>query len=164
MWVFLALIAIPAIEIGLFIEVGGVIGVWPTIAIIFLTALLGAALLRAQGFTAMTRLQAALAAGEDPLGPLAEGAMILFAGALMLVPGFFTDIVGFLLLLPPVRSTLIRVLGPALAARSAHRAAGRAPGDRRPAPDEAIDVEYQDVTGDDPRRPGRPSGWTQPPE
>lgn len=164
MWLFLALIAVPAIEIGLFIEVGGVIGVWPTIAIIFLTALLGAALMRAQGFAAMTRLQGALEAGEDPRGPLAEGAMILFAGALMLVPGFFTDIVGFLLLLPPVRAGLIRVLGPALAARSAQRAAERPPGGHRPARDEAIDVEYEDVTGDSPRRPGRPSGWTQPPE
>lgn len=161
MWIFLALIVIPAIEIGLFIEIGGMIGVWPTIAIIFLTAFIGMILLRAQGFAAMTRLQAAMAQGEDPRGPLAEGAMILVAGVLMITPGFFTDTLGFLLLLPPVRAMLIRYAGPALAARATiHRSAQT----YRRAPDETIETEYEDLTGKEPPRPDRPSGWTHPPE
>lgn len=162
MWIFIALIAIPAIEIGLFIEVGGMIGVWPTLAIIFLTAVLGAVLMRVQGFAALNRLQAAMAQNQDPREALANGAMILFAGALMLTPGFFTDALGFLLLLPPVRRALIRYVGPALAARATMRASAYSQA-YRPAPDEAIETEYKDLTGDNPPRPNKPSGWTDPP-
>ena len=106
MRLFLLLLAVPVIEIALFIEVGGWIGTWPTIAIVILTALAGSVLLRHQGMAAMQGFQARLAAGETPGRLLADGAMILVAGVLLLTPGFFTDAVGFALLVPPVRAAL----------------------------------------------------------
>ncbi len=155
MWLLAALILVPLIEIGLFIEIGGALGLWPTLALILVTAALGAGLMRAQGFAAMMRMRDAMDRGEDPRGPLAEGAMILFAGALMLTPGFFTDALGLLFLLPPVRHAVIAWAGPRLAARSAaHRAGGAA---RREAP---ISAEYEVIDEAEPRGE---SGWTRPP-
>src|SRR6056297_2968952 len=107
MWLLLAFIAVPLIEIALFIQVGGAIGLWPTLAIVILTALLGTWLLRMQGAAALADLRRSFSEVEDPSEPLAHGAMILFAGALLLTPGFFTDAVGFALLAPPIRSSLI---------------------------------------------------------
>jgi len=107
MWLLLAFIAVPLIEIALFIEVGGAIGLWPTLAIVILTALIGTALLRRQGLQELDRLRAALRDAGDPSEPLVHGALILFAGALLLTPGFFTDAIGFALLLPPVRAHIV---------------------------------------------------------
>lgn len=164
MWIFALLVAIPIIEIALFIELGGWVGLWPTIGLVVVTAILGAALLRAQGFAAMARLQQSMEAGGDPRGPLAHGVMILVAGLLMLTPGFFTDTVGFLLLIPPVRSALIAWAGPKLAARvvTVGPGAQARPHERPGGP---IDAEYVDVTDieDGPPRPGG-SGWSRPPE
>lgn len=157
MWIFIALAAIPIVEIALFIEIGGAIGLWPTIALIVLTAIIGGVLMRTQGFVAMRRLQIAMAEGEDPRGPLANGVMILVAGMLMLTPGFFTDTLGFLLLLPPVRTALIGWIGARLAARALHVSPGRP----EPSADGPIDAEYEDVT--EPGEPRPPSGWTIPP-
>ena len=106
MRLFLILLAVPVIEIGLFIEIGGWLGTWPTIGLVVLTALIGSILLRRQGLAAMREAQSRLAAGEDPGRLLADGAMILVAGALLLTPGFFTDAVGFLLLVPGMRTVL----------------------------------------------------------
>lgn len=108
MWLFLLFVAVPIVEIALFIQVGGVIGLWPTLAIVVLTAVAGSTLMRAQGAMTLNRLQAALAEGRNPSDPIAQGAMILVAGVLLLTPGFFTDAVGLALLLPPVRLLLIR--------------------------------------------------------
>ena len=107
MWLLLAFIAVPLIEIALFVQVGGAIGLWPTLAIVILTALVGTALMRRQGFHEINRLRAALDGRGDPSGPLIHGALILFAGALLLTPGFFTDAVGLALLLPPVRARIL---------------------------------------------------------
>lgn len=166
MWIFVALVAIPIIEIALFIEIGGAIGLLPTIGLVILTAVAGTFLLRAQGFATLARLQGSLAEGGDPTGPLAHGAMILFAGALLLTPGFFTDAVGFLLLLPPVRETLIRKVGPILARRMTVVAAGAAQNGRSPhrAPEDEdiVDVNYEDITEGPPREGG--SGWSKRPD
>ena len=94
MWLLIAFIAVPLIEIALFIQVGGAIGLWPTLALVVLTALLGTWLLRLQGTMALAELRRSFSEVEDPSEPLAHGAMILFAGALLLTPGFFTDVVG----------------------------------------------------------------------
>ena len=90
MWLLILFIAVPIIEIGLFIQVGGFIGFWPTIAIVILTALLGSTLLRSQGMTALGNLQSSVGAGENPMGHIAHGALILVAGVVLLTPGFFT--------------------------------------------------------------------------
>jgi UPF0716 protein FxsA len=108
MLVFLLLVAVPVIEIALFIEIGGRLGTWPTIGVVMLTAAIGTVLLRTQGLATLGELRRRLEAGEDPGAALAHGAMILVAAVLLLTPGFFTDAVGFLLLAPPMRAAAIR--------------------------------------------------------
>ena len=114
MRLFLILLIVPIIEIALFIEVGGRIGTWPTIAVVVLTAVIGTVMLRRQGLATLRSVQSRLAAGEDPGRLLADGAMILVAGALLVTPGFFTDSVGFALLVPAVRGWLWNRLAPRL--------------------------------------------------
>ena len=102
----LAFLIVPLIEIALFIQVGGIIGLGWTLAIVVITAFVGASLVRRQGAGVLLRLQRSFEELRDPTEPLAEGAMILFSGALLLTPGFFTDAVGFALLLPGVRAAI----------------------------------------------------------
>lgn len=151
MLLFLAFIAVPLIEIALFIQVGGAIGLWPTLAVVVLTALIGTALLRRQGLAEMNRLRAALDGHGDPSAPLVHGAMILFAGALLLTPGFFTDAVGFALLLPPVRNIVFARIRERVVL---HRARGGGGGPARP---DIIEGDYETI---DPDRRGT-SGWTR---
>jgi len=103
---FLLFLLTPIIEIAIFIKVGSLFGLWPTLAIVIITAVLGAALWRAQGLSTLARAQDALNRGELPLREVTDGAFLLVAGALLLTPGFFTDTVGFLLLVPPFRHWL----------------------------------------------------------
>ena len=103
MWLFIAFLTVPLIEIALFIQVGGFIGLWPTLGIVVITAIIGTVMVKAQGLRALSELQTSLERAGDPAEPLVHGAMILFAGALLLTPGFFTDAVGFALLIPTVR-------------------------------------------------------------
>jgi len=159
MWLFLILVGVPILEIALFIQVGAEIGLWPTLAIVILTALAGTVLMRLQGLQALSRLQNSMETGGDPVGPIAHGALILIAGMLLLTPGFFTDAVGLLLLIPPVRDALIR----RGASRMTVRAAGFARSSqtrRAPRPDLPIDAEYEVLQDDDDVRPGD-SGWTR---
>jgi UPF0716 protein FxsA len=151
MIVFLVLVGVPLIEIALFVTIGGAIGLWPTLACVVLTAIIGAALFRRQGLQALRRLQAAMDRGEDPSGPLADGALLLLSGALLLTPGFFTDAVGLALLFPAVRAALVAWAGPRLAARTVVFGArgGPTPRDARASP---IEADYRDVTDDPTRR------------
>ena len=100
-------VAVPLIEIGLFIQIGGSIGIWPTLLIVLITAFTGTWLVRSQGTQTLVSIQDSFQNMSNPTEPLAHGAMILFAGALLLTPGFFTDASGFLLLFRPVRKSLI---------------------------------------------------------
>jgi len=115
MYLFLALVAVPIIEIALFIQVGGLIGMVPTLVIVVITALVGTILLRGQGVATLTNLQSAVARGSNPLNEIAHGAFILVAGVLLLTPGFFTDALGISFLIPPVTS--LRVITPWLSQR-----------------------------------------------
>ncbi|OIO55372.1 MAG: exlusion protein FxsA [Alphaproteobacteria bacterium CG_4_10_14_0_2_um_filter_63_37] len=103
-------IAVPLIEIGLFIQVGGWIGLWPTLLIVLLTAVIGAWHVRREGLGVIARLQHDLASGRPPARALVEGAVLLVAGALLLTPGFFTDAVGFTLLTPWARDKIFQTL------------------------------------------------------
>ena len=103
MWLLLLFILIPLLEIWLFILLGGFIGVYLTLFVILLTAILGTFLVKTQGINVLKEIQSKFDELENPTEPIVHGAMILFAGALLLTPGFFTDTVGFLLLLPKVR-------------------------------------------------------------
>jgi UPF0716 protein FxsA len=105
---FLLLLLVPLVEIYFLIQVGRVIGAVPTIALVVFTALLGAMLLRFQGWTTLQRTRLSMAQGQVPAIEMMEGVLLLFAGILLLIPGFFTDAIGFLLLVPPLRRALIR--------------------------------------------------------
>jgi UPF0716 protein FxsA len=159
MWFLVAFLAIPVIEIYLFIQVGGLIGVWPTLALVLLTAIIGTLLVRSQGTEVLMQLRRSLAELSDPSEHLAHGAMILFAGALLLTPGFFTDVLGFALLIPAVRLAAFRWL------RARVRMQGFAMGTaaqqaRSGAENAVIDGEFEElVPGKQPTH--QPSGWTR---
>lgn len=101
--------AVPLVEIYVLLEVGSVIGALPTIALVVLTALVGAGLIRAQGLATLRRVQQELEQGELPAIGIIEAALLLVAGALLLTPGFVTDTLGFLILIPPLRRRAIQV-------------------------------------------------------
>jgi len=105
---FVLFLAVPLVEIVLLIKVGGIVGAGWTIFLVVLTAVIGAALVRVQGLATFMRIQSQMARGEMPAMEM-FGAMALFlAGALLLTPGFFTDAVGFALLVPVFRRAIIR--------------------------------------------------------
>jgi|HigsolmetaAR203D_1030402.scaffolds.fasta_scaffold00104_27 UPF0716 protein FxsA len=108
--VLLALLVLPIAEIAVFIQVGDLIGLWPTVLGVVLTAFLGAAILRRQGMRTLQDSQNALRRDESPVRQLFHGFCLFLAGALLLVPGFITDAIGLLLLIPPVRDVLGRWL------------------------------------------------------
>jgi len=110
----LAIVVVPAVEIATFIEVGGRIGALPTILLTIFTAVLGILLVRLQGFIALADLQQAMAEGRAPFAEMLSGALLLLAGICLLIPGFVTDSIGFLLLVPPLRRMLARLLANAL--------------------------------------------------
>jgi len=110
--IFLVLlfIVLPIAELWLIIELGGLIGIWPTLALLLFDSVLGAVLLKSQGSAAWRRFQEALGRARVPAKEVYDGAAIIFGGALLLTPGFITDIFGFALLLPPTRAALRRAL------------------------------------------------------
>ena len=154
---FLIFVIVPIIEIALFIQVGGAIGFWATLAIVILTAFAGTILLRQQGLSTLTNLQSKMSAGQDPSKDLAHGAMILIAGVVLLTPGFFTDALGLLLMLPAVRNWVIN----AGAARMVGSIRMQTSGFESTSPkhDDIIDGEFEEVRSKDPNSP--PSGWVQ---
>ena len=162
MFIFLLLVAVPVIEIALFIEVGGWLGTWPTIGVVILTAAIGTVLLRIQGLATLGELQRRLAAGEDPSATLAHGAMILVAAVLLLTPGFFTDAVGFLLLTPVVRAAAIRFARSRMV-RAQMGAGGRMGGGIHRGPagpgmgPGTVDADYEVIDPED-SQPGAESG------
>ncbi len=162
MLLFFLFLAVPLIEIALFIQVGGAIGLWWTLAIVIITAVLGTRLIRAQGVMAMNDLRASFSELRDPTEPLAHGAMILLAGALLLTPGFFTDAVGFALLVPPVRRTVIAYLRSRIRVESFTVAGAETY--RGPPPDPGrgyvIDGEFQEIDDPDGAEGRGNSGWT----
>ena len=102
----LLFIVVPAVELVLLIKIGGMIGILTTIGVIVFTGALGATLARWQGLGVLQKVQSELAQGGLPAGPLVDGVIILLAAALLMTPGFLTDIVGFLCLVPGFRAVL----------------------------------------------------------
>lgn len=163
----LLIICLPLIEIALFVQIGGAIGLWPTLGLVIASSAAGIALMRGESAQSLARLRRNLEEGGDPTGPLAHGALKMIAGILLFVPGFLTSALGLLLLIPPVRRWLI--------GHGAGRVTVRATTFRRPAPGTArgptprsrpgtIDAEYEvieDSASDSPLPSGR-SGWTRP--
>ena len=104
----LLFIFVPIIEIGLFIQVGGFLGFWPTIALVLITAFVGASLVRSQGIQTLMSVQGRLQQGEMPAQQILEGVMLAVAGVLLLTPGFMTDALGMLVLLPAPRAMIAK--------------------------------------------------------
>ncbi len=100
------LLLIPIVEIGVFIAIGDRIGIFYTLMMILVTAIIGSILLRIEGFRILKQIQNEMGAGKVPAKELTNGVMILIAGVLLLTPGFVTDTLGFLLFLPPVRAAI----------------------------------------------------------
>lgn len=105
---FLLFLVVPLLELYLLIEVGSVIGAISTVFIVVFTAVLGAMLLQAQGISTLRRVQEATDRGEIPAVEMLEGFCLLIGGALLLLPGFFTDFIGFLCLVTPLRRVVIK--------------------------------------------------------
>src|SRR5262249_20109999 len=154
-------ILVPIAELFLSIKVGAAIGVVPTLVLLLLDALLGAMLLRYQGRAAWIRFNRALAEGRVPHKEVFDGVLVIMGGALLLTPGFLTDIVGLIFLIPPTRA-LIR----AVSARFVRRRlsvgtfwsfrTARRPGGPRPAPGGPSDSRRE-------RSPDDPFRWEEPP-
>lgn len=106
----LLFVLVPTLELILLLQVGSLIGVWPTVGIILVTGVLGASLARHQGLAVLHQVRHETAAGQLPGASLVDGALILVAGALLMTPGFLTDLFGFACLIPAgrriIRSTL----------------------------------------------------------
>lgn len=174
---FLAIfVAMPIIEIAVFIQAGELIGLWPTIGVVVLTAIIGTSLMRAQGLQTLAKAQSQMDQGEMPIGALFDGICILVAGVLLLTPGFVTDTFGFLLLVPPLRQLIgakvimklvqsgnIRTSfggggfgasrGPG-AAHGSNGARGTSGGAHRPGSGPIIDGDFEDVSTNGQDQPG----------
>jgi UPF0716 protein FxsA len=162
-WLVLIFILVPIAELYVIIKVGGVIGVLPTLALLLADAVLGSMLLRHQGRAAWIRFNRALAEGRLPHKEVFDGVLVIIGGTLLLTPGFLTDILGLIFLIPPTRA-LVR----AMSARWVRRRMAIGGGAtiftfgtgprprRRPAPS---------GPGRPPRRPAPedPFGWEEPP-
>jgi len=106
----LIFIVVPIAELALLIQVGQAIGVWWTIALLIADSILGSLLMRSQGRAVWRRFNVALQAGRPPAREVLDGVLVIFGGALLLTPGFISDILGLLLLLPPTRAVVRRIL------------------------------------------------------
>ncbi len=107
---FLLFIAMPILEIMLLMNVGAILGVWPTIGLVILTAWLGAGMVRQQGLATFQSVQAKLQQGETPSDEIIAALLLMVAGVLLLTPGFITDVFGLLILWPVSRSAFVRFL------------------------------------------------------
>lgn len=116
-WLILLFVLLPLLDLVLLIKVGSAIGALPTIALAIGTGILGAALARRQGLGTLVKINNELAAGRMPTTELAEGLLILLAAAVLICPGFITDGLGLVLLVPPARRLLVRLLARFFAAR-----------------------------------------------
>jgi UPF0716 protein FxsA len=106
----LLFILVPIAELAVIIQVGEAIGVWWTIALLIADSVLGSLLMRSQGRAAWRRFNAAIAEGRVPAREVVDGVLVIFGGALLLTPGFITDVFGLLFLLAPTRAVLRRLL------------------------------------------------------
>ena len=102
-------ILVPIAELAVIIQVGQAIGVWWTILLLIVDSILGAMLMRSQGRAAWRRFNEAVGAARVPAREVADGVLVIFGGALLLTPGFLTDIIGLLFLLPPTRAAIRRI-------------------------------------------------------
>jgi len=141
-------IVVPIAELALLIQVGQLIGVWWTIVLLIADAILGSWLLRSQGRAAWRRFNQALGGGRIPHREVVDGVLIIFGGALLLTPGFISDIFGLLFLIPPTRAVMRRLL----VRRGMLKLVGAMPGTASPPNGRPHDIEGSAVDIDPPPR------------
>ncbi len=143
----LLLLVVPIVEVAVIIAVGRTVGGWPTFALLLLESALGAWLVRREGARSWMALSEALRTGRMPSRQLADAALVLVGGTLLLAPGFLTDIVGFLLILPVTRPLARRVLEGVVARRllGGLLVSRSDPGPRPPGPEGPDDVVEGEV-------------------
>lgn len=107
-------VIIPMVELFILVQVGKTIGFWNTLSILIILGLLGLVMIRKQGFSVLGRIRQDLASGIPPGQSLLDGLMVLLGGVFLIIPGFFTDIVGLLLLIPPLRRKIAYIITPLL--------------------------------------------------
>ncbi len=156
LFLLLAMIVVPIVEIAVFIELGGFLGLWPTIGTVILTAMVGSVLLRLQGLSTLNRVMQSVEQGRFPLAEVFDGLCLLVAGALLLTPGFVTDAVGLLLFVPVFRAFLGRLLAQYLVA------SGRLSVPAETTGETIIDGEFSDLTPDNDHTDGK-NGTLPPP-
>ena len=140
--------AMPILEMYLLITVAGYIDALPTIGLVMLTAVIGVSLLKQQGLETLTRGTQKLRAGQLPAQEMAEGVLLAVAGALLITPGFVTDVMGFLILFPPTRVLIASVLLTKVRVQGFHGHSGDTPHTEHPVQDsqptsQTIEGEYQ---------------------
>ncbi|WP_142849100.1 FxsA family protein [Telmatospirillum sp. J64-1] len=153
-WIILAvIIAVPVLEIAFFIRIAEEIGILTAVVAVIGAGLAGLVVLRYQGFATIGRLRASLERGETPVAPMFDGLCLVIAGAFLLLPGFLTDIVGLLLLLPPVRGVLRGWAGRHLSVVATMTGARPHPSGRQPPGGPVvIDADYTEVRPQDSER------------
>lgn len=150
MWVLLALMAWPLVEIGLFVTLGGQLGLFGTLAWVMLTAMAGMLLLRAEGARSQMRLREGISAFNRPGAEMGRGMFRMLAGLLLILPGFLTDALGLILLVPLVQDLLTaRMLARVKVVQTAAQAG--------PYQADVIEAEWEEVP---PPGPRPRSGWT----
>lgn len=148
--VLLFLLALPLIEIAGFVVVGSQIGVLATVALVIATTMLGSVLLRIQGFGILTRIRQTMENGGEPGRDLVHGFMVMLAGVLLFLPGFFTDIVGLILFIPPIRDLAWKFLSRRITVINVGGFA------RRPGGRPTIDLEGDEYSRRGTDKPGGP--------
>lgn len=144
-------IVVPLVELYVIIQIGSLIGVWPTIALLLADALLGSLLLRHQGRGAWRRFNAALAERRFPGREVADGLLIAVGGTLLLTPGFVTDIVGLIFLIPPTRAIVRRLMRGYVGRRFIVVGAPSPGGSPRASRSYDFDATAEEIDADDPR-------------
>ena len=140
----LVFIVVPVVEIFLLIQVGAVIGAWWTIGLVVLTAVIGVRLLKIQGISTLMRAQEKMQTGQMPAQEMLEGIGLIVAGAFLLTPGFFTDGVGFCLLIPPIRRAMVGAIVTRMTVSGQFTSTHGVPGQQTPHDPNVIDgVNYK---------------------
>ena len=156
MWLMLAFLALPLIEIALFVMIGGAIGLWPTLAWVVLSVVLGVLVLKRVARLGPISFDRDVKALRDPLSPIAGRALTILGAAFLILPGFFTDFLGLLLLLPPVQNVLVTAFSRRFREAEAMRTASV-----------TIEGDWTEVSPEPDSRPTGPngeqppSGWTR---
>ena len=117
-------LVVPIVELAVIIQVGQAVGVWNTIGLLILMSVLGGWLMKKEGLGVLRRIQRTIEAGRVPSTELVDGVLIVIGGALMLTPGFLSDLLGMSLLLPPVRAVVRRIAAKRLTIAATHRTGG----------------------------------------